>query len=111
MAASNMFRPTLNKSADDSIKLISYNMHGFNQGILELEYLCTELKYDIIFIQEHWLSDNNLNKFDSFLAEYFIFHGKSAMHNILSNGILHGRPYGGICVFIRRELCKKAKTI
>jgi len=37
-------------------------MHGFAQGELLLSSICNDLKYDVIFVQEHWLSSDQLYK-------------------------------------------------
>lgn len=34
----------------NNINLITYNMHGFNQGIIELKTLCMVKYYDIVFV-------------------------------------------------------------
>jgi len=44
------------------IKIVSYNMHGFNQGHSQLISLCN--CYDVIFIQEHWLYPEQLPLLD-----------------------------------------------
>ena len=49
-----------------SLTVVTYNMHGFNQGVLELQSLCIAKKYDIVFIQEHWLTNDLLRNFDYF---------------------------------------------
>jgi hypothetical protein len=36
-------------------KLITYNLHGFNQGSSLLAHLCENKLADFIFVQEHWL--------------------------------------------------------
>jgi hypothetical protein len=46
---------------------------------------------DLIMVQEHWLTADNLCKLDSLSSEYFVF-GSSAMHSAVGNGPLYGRP-------------------
>ena len=46
------------------LKLVSFNMHGFNQGWLAVTSLINDIDVDIILLQEHWLTPSNLNKFD-----------------------------------------------
>ena len=54
--------------------IASYNMHGFAQGIAELDCFCNERKYDVIFLQEHWLSINSISKrFACFMKDYYIY--------------------------------------
>jgi len=40
------------------ISIVSYNLHGFNQGCTLLSALCSDLEFntDCIFIQENWLT-------------------------------------------------------
>ena len=92
-------------SSYQSLHLVSYNMHGFHQGIPALQDL---LEYDttvpdIILVQEHWLTPANLHKFDDFFPEYFSF-GCSSMTNRVQSGILFGRPYGGVMSLISNKL-------
>ena len=86
---------------------VSYNMHGFNQGIPLLKSMCdrNELNVDCIFIQEHWLTPSNLHRFDCF-SDSYMFYGKSAMEKIVSASVLRGRPFGGVGFLLRHDLCK-----
>ncbi len=65
-------------ASTNSLKLVSYNMHGFNQGCPAIDELITHEKPDVILVQEHWLTPANLTKFDSRFGGYFTF-GSSAM--------------------------------
>ena len=47
------------------LKLVSYNMHGFNQGCPTINELINTVDPDIILCQEHWLTPANLDKFDN----------------------------------------------
>src|ERR1700743_1948336 len=85
----------------DVLKICSYNMHGFNNGRPLLESLCDT--HDIILLQEHWLSSNDLYKLDS-VNDKFNCHGVSAMDEKLSSGILVGRPFGGVAILWKNEL-------
>ena len=46
------------------ISFISFNMQGYNQGKNLLESFCsdTDKNFDIILLQEHWLTPANLYK-------------------------------------------------
>ena len=88
----------------NSINVISYNMHGFNQGALLLNSLCNTNNYDVLFLQEHWLSTDLMRKFDCFKQDYCVY-GISAMDTSISQGILRGRPRGGVLTLIRKSLC------
>jgi len=76
-----------------SLSIVSYNMHGFNQGRSTLDYLCsaTEFNSDIVLTQESWLTPNNMSKIKSFSNRYTAF-GVSAMENDIGRGVLRGRP-------------------
>ena len=65
----------------DSLSIIiSYNMHGFHQGLSVAEDLAASGKdqIDIFLLHQHWLTPANLHKFDEQFLEYFCF-GGSAM--------------------------------
>lgn len=81
---------------------MSYNLHGFNQGVDLLSDVCDNNLFDVLFLQEHWLSDVNMTKFNRF-ANYSWF-GISAMSTLLNNDVLIGRPYGGCCTLVNYKL-------
>ena len=95
-------------SGSSYMKLVSYNMHGFNQGRSLLVDLCSN--YDIIFCQEHWLSPDFLFKLSDVATDFVCF-SNSAMTDCVNNSILRGRPYGGLAVLIRSKLADKAKLV
>ncbi len=64
---------------------------------------------DIFMLQEHWLTPDNLNKFDIF-TNYFTF-GCSSMTKHVESGLLKGRPFGGIMIMIKHDLRKFTETI
>ena len=111
MAAANLISVTIDTPS--SLSLISFNMHGFYQGLPVLQDLVensNNYKPDIILIQEHWLTPSSLHKFDDFFVHYFSF-GSSAMVNSVQSGILYGRPYGGVITLISRNLRKVTETL
>ena len=65
-------------NSTDSIRLVSYNMHGFNQGHSAVDEMTTNDNIDVFLLQEHWLTPGNLHKFDVKFDNYFTF-GSSAM--------------------------------
>ena len=89
------------------LNLVSYNMHGFNQGANTLDSFCKNdcLNMDIIFIQEHWLSPGNMSKITNFSANY-VSYGISAMESAVGQSILRGRPYGGTSILVKSNLSK-----
>jgi len=63
--------------SDNKLRIITYNMHGFNQGSHTLPDIIHELKPDICMLQEHWLTPANLSKLDDGFLQYLCF-GTSA---------------------------------
>ena len=94
----------INKKLDpkNNINIVSYNMHKFNQEIIELKSLCMKTNSDVIFIQEHWLTDDLLRNFDYFKNCYYV-NCASAMDS--SNSLMIDRPFGGVGVLISKSLC------
>lgn len=86
----------------NNLSFISFNMHGFNQGVNVLTRLCSEsdLNSDVILIQENWCSPQNMPKILNFSNRYIGF-GISAMEKSLSQSVLRGRPFGGVCTLIK----------
>lgn len=83
----------------ETFSLLSYNMHGFRQGITELQSLIDNLALDIIFVQEHWQVSATLEVFSRHFPGYLFF-GTSACFSIGNNLIPHGRPSGGLGVLV-----------
>ena len=48
-------------AAREQLRLVTFNLHGFNQGIHYLHELY--LSNDIVLIQEHWLPPCDLHRF------------------------------------------------
>src|SRR5579862_34152 len=84
-------------------KFVSYNMHGFNQGIMQLKTICESMTYNVIFIQETWLTPDKLPYFLIFREDYHIF-CVSSMDTTLGKGILKGRPHRGLCILVNKVL-------
>lgn len=90
------------------IKYVSYNLHGLNQGLPYLTELL--LNNDIICIQEHWLSSEDISKLRT-LNDKFIVFGSSAMDKALGQGILRGRQFGGVAIFLADWLAGQVQLI
>ena len=86
----------------NNICVVSYNLHGFNQGAPGVKELMVKLQADVIMIQEHWLSRDNLSKLNSLSDNYFVF-GSSAMDSCVSSGPLVGRPFGGTAMLVNKK--------
>jgi len=83
------------------LKIVSYNMHGFNQGHVAMDELVNTVNPDIFMCQEHWLTPANLCKFNDHFLNYFTF-GCSAMTDRIQSGPLYGRPYGGVITLVKK---------
>jgi len=84
-------------------KIVSYNLHGLNNGRSCLVDLCNDPDVNIIAVQEHWLSPDKLFLLNEVHPD-FSGCGVSAMSNKLVTGVFHGRPYGGVGFLWRRKL-------
>ena len=92
------------------LKIMSYNMHGFNQGCPTLNDAIAQYSPDLILLQEHWLTPANLYLFDSHFVNYFSF-GSSAMSDRVETGMLRGRPFGGVVTLVKSSLRRETSTI
>jgi exonuclease III len=86
----------------DKLIVISYNLHGFNQGAPGIREIISKLEPDLIMMQEHWLTVDNLNKIDTISSNYFVF-SSSAMNAAVGIGPLYGRPFGGTAILINNK--------
>ena len=85
-------------------------MHGYNQGALQLQELCDTLQFDLIMLNEIWLVPVLMYKIHNFHNSY-TYYGKSAMDNIVSSGLLKGRPYGGCAILVKKSLVNLVSNI
>lgn len=72
--------------------------------------IISEDKPDILLLQEHWLTPANLYLFDRDFPDYFVV-GSSAMSRHVQEGMLSGRPFGGVAILIKNNLRKVVKTV
>ena len=56
-----------------SLKLTSFNMHGFQQDCPVIEDLIADCKPFIFLLQEHWLTPASLGLFNSRFNEYTLW--------------------------------------
>jgi len=81
-------------SSSIDIRIVSFNMRGFYQGFTVVKDLINREFPDVIALQEHWLTPDNLTKLEQHFTDYFCRFGCSAMTNCLQTGKLRGRvPY------------------
>lgn len=91
------------ESKSESISIVSFNMHGLNQGRQVVRELIDSVFPDIVLLQEHWLTPSMLHKLSDDFPEYIAI-GKSAMELCVQQGPLRGRPFGGVSTLVKREL-------
>ena len=63
---------------------------------------------DIVFLQEHWLFPSDLPSLNDIHSDFMSF-GTSSMNT--NDGIVLGRPYGGVAVLWRKHLTPRVKPI
>lgn len=97
----------LNTSVGNSVNIVTYNMHGLNQGRVMLSHLCEDNQIDFIFIQEHWTLPFNMNDILLFSDNFIVF-GSSAMDDVVERSVLRGRPYGGTALMINKRFSNAA---
>lgn len=85
-----------------NLVVVSYNMHGFNQGFTGFKEIELKLNPDVFMNQEHWLTPSNLDKLNTLSDNYIVF-GSSAMGMCVSTGPLVGRPFGGTSILIHKK--------
>ena len=93
-----------------TISAVSFNMHGFNQGIPALRELMLRQKHDIFLLQEHWLLQSNLCKFSQIFSD-FCCYGSSAMNDCIESGLLRGRPFGGVAILVAKNLQQHSRLL
>ena len=88
--------------------IVSYNMHGYNQGVHYMKQLCSSA--DLIFLQEHWLPPSDLHRLQN-ISDDFICFSSSAMGYAIDKGVLVGRPFGGVAILVRSSLARHCKLL
>ena len=95
-----------NSAVSDNLErfvVVSYNLHGYNQGSHGVKELIAKIAPSVILIQEHWLTPDNLYKLNSLSEDYFVF-ASSAMNATVCSGPLIGRPFGGTAILVNKSL-------
>jgi len=65
-------------TAPYNLRFVTLNMHGFNQSSVFLKEICDDQLYNVIYIQEHWLTPASMYKIKNISSNYTC-HGISAM--------------------------------
>ena len=90
------------------LKFLTYNSTGLGGNKMEyIESLCDSLCIDVVMLQETWLTKENLLKLSNVHSD-FMFCGTSGINE---NELLAGRPYGGVAILWRKNLCKEVTPI
>ena len=92
-----------NTSDSIPLSMVSFNLHGLNQGRQAVQELTSNAFPDIFLLQEHWLTPANLYNLNIDFPEYTAI-GKSAMELTVEQGPLRGRPFGGVATLVKRDL-------
>ena len=90
--------------------VVSYNMHGYNQGVVALRELIQSNPPHVILLQETWLTPTNLDRFSHDFPGFFAF-GCSALSDRVSSGPLFSRPYGGMMILLRNDIVPVSECI
>ena len=94
--------------AHDDFRFVTYNLHGLNQGLPFLQDL---LKCNnIICVQEHWLSSCDGYKLTDVNNEFVVI-ASFAVDAVLEKGILRGRPFGGLAIFIKASIIQNFSVV
>ena len=82
-----------------ALRIVTYNRRGLNDTkklyVNQILAGC-----DILFLQEHWQSDDQLGCFNSISSE----HASVGVSGFSNCDVLRGRPYGGCAIFWRKAL-------
>ena len=82
------------------LKICSFNCRGIKGSVTDLNVLATS--FDIICLQETWLLPNDLSLLNTVIPS---MSGSGISAVDLSDGILCGRPYGGVAFLCQKALC------
>ena len=96
--------------SSSNIKLVSFNLHGYNQGSHVVRDLILKDDISVLLLQEHWLTPSNLVKFEVNFPQFDCF-GCSAMDKAVEIGVLRGRPFGGLMTLVSKKLSKNTKLL
>jgi len=109
MAAVNL-NSSVPQKRNQRLTIVSYNLHGLNQGSVGLQELVCKLNPDVLMVQEHWLTPDNLFKLDNISSNYTVF-GSSAMNERICSGPLYGRPFGGTAILVNNLHISATKCV
>ena len=91
---------------NNTVTIASYNCRGFKSSVEEIKSLCSHS--DIVCLQETMLSNIDLPLLNQVHKDFFA-KGLSAMD--MEDGVLSGRPHGGLAILWRKSLTTSFKTV
>ena len=87
--------------ANKLIKIISYNSTGFaSDRQCFIRDLINDNDPDLIFVQETWLLNSNMDKLNGVHTDYL----SAGVSSMPDNELLIGRPHGGLAIFWKKNL-------
>ena len=96
----------MSRFTQNCMRISSYNCQSSKRNVGGIQLLCNHS--DIIFLQEHWLFPTDLPSLNMIHTDFMSF-GISSMN--VADGIVLGRPYGGVAVMWRKSLASKVKPV
>ena len=90
-------------SVKENLSIVSYNCHGFNNGLSYLPVLLDSC--DVILLQEHWLSGSEIIKlcFSGFVT--------NVISGFDDSILLHGQPFGGCAILYCQNFVSSIKQV
>ena len=82
-----------------TLRVCSFSCQSLKSSSSELRTICDS--YDIVFLQETWLAKFELHMLNN-VHEHFSGLGTSSFDS--GNGLLYGRPFGGVAILWRKVL-------
>ena len=92
----------------NTVSFACFHYHRLNYGKPVIADLLESV--EVLCIQEHWLSNKNLNLLAALYNDY-IAYGVSGMLDIIEEMIMHGRPFGGVAFLWRQSIAKFVTVI
>lgn len=94
----------------DNLKIVSYNVHGYNQGSYTVHDLSSKCSPDLFLLQELWLTASNMARIENDHSDYICF-GSSASIKGEDTGYACGRPCGGIAILVKKQFLNRCHNL
>ncbi len=89
-----------------NISVATFNCKNAKSSIEEINSLCSS--NDVVFLQETWLFDFDLPILGNINTDFYA-KGKSSM--VSTDGVVTGRPHGGIAILWRKDIAQYCRII